>query len=88
MYVCIFIYQQPNTIKKTNLYKHKLAHRRTTRPNGADGNPDTIKQQYCNTPVHIKSHLDNRRLKTNTDDAIRTSFGGLFPQFNRRQAKE
>jgi len=23
MYVCIFIYQQPNTLKKTNLYKHK-----------------------------------------------------------------
>jgi len=36
----------------------------------------------------VKSHLNNKRLKTKTDDSLRTSFGRLFQQFIRLQAKE
>ena len=29
----------------------------------------------------VKSHLNSKRLKTKTDDTVRTSFGRLFPSY-------
>jgi len=48
----------------------------------------TVALTQLSSSSRVKSHLDNRRFKTNPDDALRTLLGRLYQQFNRRQAKE